>query len=106
MTRRPLPGLLLVAAGALLAGACSDSAAYEGEGTDHEFVGRSLEELERCSPSPCMGSSVGTLDGVEVAVLQDLSKGQTMPMGDAACIIDRVGLVVDGDEIVAAWVTC
>lgn len=87
---------------AVLVAACSASSAYDGPGTDHRFVGRSLSEVELCEPDRCdsIGINRGTLDGVVVRVVTDIAV-DGVQFADAACG-DRVNLVVDGDTIVAA----
>jgi hypothetical protein len=98
-----LPGAVLIAS----VSACSGPAPYNGPGTDHEFVGRSIEEITPCSEPMCGigGVNNGTLDGVVVRVVRDVSEDE-LAFGDAACIIGRVDLVVDGTEIVAATESC
>lgn len=101
--------VLLGAAGiAAVGGACSEEATYDGAGTDHPFAGRSLSEIQPCAEVGCGvgGVNEGTLDGVVVRIVQDLSDGETLQQGDAACIMGRVDLVVDGDTIVAATESC
>ncbi len=112
MTRRTMLGVqlgrprryaVIIVATAVLLSSCSGSSAYDGPGIDHRFVGRSLSEVEPCDTTGCgsIGMNLGTLDGVVVRVVTDVSEdGQQF--ADLACSGDRVNLVVDGDTIVAA----
>jgi len=96
--RRSSPGLFLAATVVAAAG-CSESPTYEGVGTDHPVVGRSLDEIEPCTNQVC-------LDGVVVRVVHDLSKGERRETGDASCYFSRLDLIVDEHQVVAAKAGC